>query len=209
MATFSVRTPNGEVELRTPAHAQEWYDQHHLEWPLQRDLAEELEPNAVFYDVGSQFGFYLKFAQQCGVRKRQIVGFERHRERFHRLERHTPRGLKVVFEEVGDGEGGSLSLDEFRGKNPLPDIIKIDVEGGEAAVIDGMQDLLDHGVLLYIETHPEFLREQGRTVDQIIEPLLEHGYALQAVAHRDSEDEFEPYEESLNDNIWLLKADPS
>ncbi|MFI6933866.1 FkbM family methyltransferase [Streptomyces sp. NPDC050287] len=65
-------------------------------------------------------------------------------------------------------------------------IIKIDVEGAEASVVEGLRPVLGRlrpDAELVIEVCPDRLREQGRHVDEIIDPLLHHGFHLYRLAN--------------------------
>jgi FkbM family methyltransferase len=42
-----------------------------------------------------------------------------------------------------------------------PDVIKIDVEGHEASVLRGLTETLSARPLLFLELHPQFLRDHG------------------------------------------------
>jgi FkbM family methyltransferase len=68
-----------------------------------------------------------------------------------------------------------IALDDFvyQSKNPAPDIIKMDIEGGEILAIDGMRRLLkEHKPLLLIELHGE------KAAQVIWNVLTEAGYEI-------------------------------
>ncbi len=58
-------------------------------------------------------------------------------------------------------------------------LIKVDVEGAEAAVVAGMRSLLTQGRSdreFIVEIHPDRLARLGRTVDDVIKPFLDAGF---------------------------------
>ncbi len=58
-------------------------------------------------------------------------------------------------------------------------LVKLDVEGGEAAAVRGLTPLLPHlrpDAELVIEITPRLLAKQGQTVDDILGPLSRHGF---------------------------------
>ncbi|RSM39912.1 hypothetical protein DMB66_57825 [Actinoplanes sp. ATCC 53533] len=58
-------------------------------------------------------------------------------------------------------------------------IIKMDVEGGEAAAITGLASHLHRlhpAAELAIEVSPRLLRKQGHSVDGVLQPLLARGF---------------------------------
>jgi FkbM family methyltransferase len=68
-----------------------------------------------------------------------------------------------------------IALDDFvyQGKNPVPDLIKMDIEGGEILAIKGMRQLLkEHKPLFFIELHGE------KAAHVIWNVLTEAGYEL-------------------------------
>lgn len=65
-------------------------------------------------------------------------------------------------------------------------LIKIDVEGSEAAAVHGLVPVLHrlrHDAELVIEVTPRTLAKQGRTVDDVLTPLREHGFHVYRLAN--------------------------
>jgi len=127
----------------------------------------------VFYDVGAGFGFYSSLAARLGAQVFAFEPDEENAKSLSRqaeLNALTPR-IEIVklavlstsgvtrFEpapqERGHGNGQlserceqaitvqCTSLDDFTGVNPLPDLIKIDVEGAESEVLKGAEALFN------------------------------------------------------------------
>jgi FkbM family methyltransferase len=65
------------------------------------------------------------------------------------------------------------------------DLMKMDIEGGEATAIAGMRRLLAHGSVrrLLLELHPRALAEIGLTVEDVYRPLRRAGYKGFTVDH--------------------------
>ena len=59
------------------------------------------------------------------------------------------------------------------------DILKMDIEGGEANALDGMRQGIREGKYrrVFLELHPAQLRMIGRNPQEILAAFLEHGYA--------------------------------
>ena len=58
-------------------------------------------------------------------------------------------------------------------------LVKVDVEGAEAAVVAGMRSLLTQGRddrEFLVEIHPEMLARLGRTVDDVLTPFRDAGF---------------------------------
>ncbi|MDB6118649.1 MAG: methyltransferase, FkbM family [Verrucomicrobiaceae bacterium] len=65
---------------------------------------------------------------------------------------------------------------------PVPDLVKIDVEGAELEVLRGMEGLVaDHHPAFVIELHPQFLPQFNATVDDVLGWLRQRGYHLTAL----------------------------
>ena len=74
----------------------------------------------------------------------------------------------------------SVTLDEFlQGKEAVPDVIKIDVEGAEMNVLMGMrQTLINYMPVLFLEIHPSNLNYFKTSTSAILSFLIESGYQV-------------------------------
>jgi FkbM family methyltransferase len=71
---------------------------------------------------------------------------------------------------------------------PSPNVLKIDVDGGEMNVLRGMEDTLHNGPcrLIFCEIHPNALTDYGATEQEVREFLIKLGYDI---SDRDSSHE--------------------
>lgn len=69
------------------------------------------------------------------------------------------------------------------GEIPVPDVVKIDVDGGEADVVHGLSETLSHTDCrrVYCEIHPNALEEYGATAEEVHEILEEAGFELETI----------------------------
>lgn len=74
----------------------------------------------------------------------------------------------------------SVTLDGFfNARQDSPDVIKIDVEGAETMVLNGMKRILhDVKPRLFIEVHPTKLPAYGSSVAEVVSILMDHGYEI-------------------------------
>jgi FkbM family methyltransferase len=75
----------------------------------------------------------------------------------------------------------TVVLDDFFGPVMKPDVIKIDIEGGEILALNGMERILscaDRRVKLFIECNPSSLRLAGNSSDALIAKLDELGFEV-------------------------------
>jgi len=91
--------------------------------------------------------------------------------------------------ETADFECESAALDsllESRGSSfGRVDLVKMDIEGGEADAIDGMRRGLAQHRYRYVlvECHPAELARTGRSVQQCLDPFLDAGYRGWQIDH--------------------------
>ena len=82
-----------------------------------------------------------------------------------------------------------IDLDSyFEAAGVAPDVLKIDVEGAEKLVLDGMQNIMKmYKPVVILEVHPMALRTLGHSVCDIVDLLNTFGYdVLQVRNHRGS-----------------------
>lgn len=140
-----------------------------LEW-----LMGPVDETTVFWDVGAYHGTYSIIA---AVRGAPTVAFEPHPENMGRLSRNavlndvtidqydvalsdeaTTRWFgtgQTPTSELRIHDSGDREVETVRGDTirPKPDVVKIDVEGHEAAVLDGMADALESVKRIVVEVH--------------------------------------------------------
>lgn len=144
----------------------------HRERPVLEWLCDAIEQETVFWDIGSYHGHYSVVAASKGA---IVVAFEPHPDNYDRLQTNLGlNGLSAKTENValsntnstmalsGDvlseqqvGEHGRVPIETRIGDSvwPWPDVVKIDVEGHETAVLDGMRNSLQHLTRIAIEIH--------------------------------------------------------
>lgn len=103
----------------------------------------------------------------------------------------------------------SVRLDDFVSKTKIkPDFIKIDVEGAELLVLEGMKNLLKQdNLILLLEIHVDKLKNHfNSNYQDCIDILLKNGFILENIDHRLTESSFENVDRNtiLNGNTMLL-----
>ena len=166
-------------------------------------LSDTIEPGSVFYDVGSRFGYYIKIASTLGLDKDQVHAFEADPTNFGYLKRNVGDIATINRVRVGDANS-ELELDKYADSHPTPDVVKIDVEGAEPNVLEGMTDLLETGVSLFIEYHPHKL--SPKAADRVLAILNESGYTIQFIDHRYEGDEIQYLDDFRSHGTTLLYA---
>ena len=207
---FNVRSTKGSISIKIPEPADEWYDETH-EPKLISELYKELNQDEVFYDIGSQFGFFLELARYFGIKDANIHGFEANRFRFYNLSK-IYENTKVNIENRRVGEQtdtNMIAIDDYITMNPEPDVVKIDVEGAEMVVLRGMDNTLrSKHPLLYVEIHPDMMLDFSYKVEELFEYLREYDYDIDLTNHRNSESEWHSIEQrnEIDAETYLLRA---
>ncbi len=169
---------------------------------------DNLRPGDVFYDIGGFRGAYsaaAKIKLQASVTVHIFEPLPHNADAIQRIFRLNDfDNMQVTRLAVSDGTTvsgcvneldamlrlgdqqatqktvlPSISLDDYLAVgNPVPTLIKIDVDGFELHVLRGAQKMLrQHRPRLWLEIHPGFLNAQGSSAEAVITFLRENGYS--------------------------------
>jgi len=77
----------------------------------------------------------------------------------------------------------SVKLDDFLEGEAKVDIVKLDIEGGELAALEGMESLLkrSNNVTMFVECNPSMLEVAGSNVEQLLEKLYALGFEVKVI----------------------------
>ena len=125
------------------------------ELELARHVRRAATPGAVCFDVGGHDGWYaMIFASLTGA---PVVSFEADADAVARMRRNLSRNpslqplVEVRHEMVGEDTVDRLVSS---GEVPVPRLLKVDVDGGEVAVLTGAARVLaEHRPHVIVETH--------------------------------------------------------
>jgi FkbM family methyltransferase len=119
---------------------------------------------------------------QCSTIEELLVG-ERDLDRVPFFEMATASGMNSIARgAVGDNynqaERTQITLDTYCDRNRLePEIVKIDVEGAELAVLRGGRHVLSRcRPQIFLSVHPRHIEALGETVDALAALIAELGY---------------------------------
>lgn len=166
------------VTIKTDTSEAVWRCGGHGEAAVQDDFVETVTADSTVWDVGANIGSYALLAAAVGA---DVVAFEpgpRARAALvenarrndassqinatpYALADYDGAGMLLPAERTGvrelaaDSDVGD-AVPVRRGASvdaPAPDVIKIDVEGAEVAVLDGLAGLLNETAAVYVEIH--------------------------------------------------------
>jgi len=154
--------------------------------PTQTRLFEELvKPGDVVYDIGAHFGYYTLLSSKLVGENGKVLAFEPSPANLARLYRHIElndrKNVQVLELAVSDHEGtahfetrtgsgvGHLAADgplevklttlDSLSQFPLPQVMKIDVEGAEVGVLHGAKALFEKcKPVIFLSLHGEDLK---------------------------------------------------
>ncbi len=154
------------------------------EQPLQKWLSQYVKPGDICLDIGGAEGYFaLLMAKLSGplgaVHSFEPSGNIKHIQQNFALNPDVPLANLMVYEAFVGAEEDvptkTVSIDSLveAGKIATVDVVKIDVDGSEVDVLNGMARTLKRfHPCLFIETHSRELQEQ------VSEIAKQHGYTM-------------------------------
>lgn len=186
------------------------------EMPFIKEILDEIEKGDVFYDVGANIGLHtacISQIEEFGM----IYCFEPQLLNFSKLEEYLENyeyefdyscmnialfdenkelQFDMVENKIGEGRGhisheGDVTvkckrLDSLDIKRP--DVMKIDVEGAEYRVLQGMGDIVDSCRAIFIEVHPNrMLKRYGDSTGHLAKFCYDNNLKMEGVHQRGKE----------------------
>lgn len=96
-------------------------------------------------------------------------------------------GSSLVFRRRRDAVATSVravTLDEFLGESVTPDIVKLDIEGGECRALDGMAGMVERAsphLTMFVECFPKALRSSGASARDLVQRLERFGFRVYVI----------------------------
>jgi len=205
-ATYSYPTPQGPVTLTLPTNVAFTEVAKHEEF-YERALVDAMAnsnfENGVFFDVGARYGFSSCAAMLCGADENKIHAFESSLLNFRILNRNLPKSERI-YSFVGDGSDKTISLSDYSREHDIdPVAVKIDVEGAEQKVLEGLSTILEVSKpTLFIEVHPQMIGI--KSANELVYDLSDRGYEVQMAAHHDGQTNWREYDTAILEEflIW-------
>ena len=172
------------------------------ETELNRHLRALCRPGFAGFDVGGQFGYdALLMAKLTGGAVVSVecdpVAIEQMKRNFAANPSLTRRLAPwcAAASSITDERAGTIALDDLADRTFFPDVVKIDIEGGEADALLGSERILaERRPGLLVEVHGVCAEEA------CLEILRSHGYRVDVVNQRRFLADWRPTEH----NRWLV-----
>lgn len=172
------------------------------------DFLGSLEPESVFFDIGSEYGVYSLLAAGK-LDSSNIYAFEPDPYNLSKLlDNISLNDLEVNCLAFPLSDSSSISrldisrenyaphLSEEKGiwtvlmplddldELPSPDVVKIDVEGAEMRILKGMKNTLSEIDVIYCEIHPENMKSFGDSFGELEEYLQDSDRTVEKIDDR-------------------------
>jgi FkbM family methyltransferase len=167
---------------------------------VRRTFSARCKPGMTVVDVGASIGSYTLVAANRVGSTGSVIAFEPSPSRFDGLERNVAlngfqnveaRRLAIADEvdtqELAVDTTGTYAADGLVAETTTldtaldasPDVVKIDVEGGEFDVLEGMErTLIEARPAVILEVHPMYLESFDRRAKRWMEWLFTHDYGV-------------------------------
>jgi FkbM family methyltransferase len=197
------------------AYCQSWFFPRYAGGKLHEPAASEflvdsLTPESVFVDVGAHIGYFSILAAHTA---RAVFAIEAQESLIGRIHRNVVANhltnVHTIMAAVGNSTGfvsmpktatastgvttdrsgnlvPMLRLDDYFSGDLVPTHIKIDTEGFEYQVLQGMTEILKSKPILLLEVH-HGMKKYGHSVGDMLNLLLGMGYAITPLQHRNAQ----------------------
>ena len=166
-----------------------------------------VKPQMAIYDIGANMGYYVIMESTRIGKKGKVYAIEPSQENYKRLiencELNKCSNIETYKMLIGNKtelsklyisdklnwcsvmkttenyeEVSMYTFDEFIKGKEKPDFIRMDVEGYEYHVVDGMKQFLQSGkpCLMFMEVHPKIIRDNKLDVKVMYKKLFETGF---------------------------------
>jgi len=173
-------------------------------------LKKILKPGMIFVDIGANIGYFSLVSAKLVGDQGQVYAFEPDPDNFNLLEKNIKvnnyKNIIAVNKAVSDKSGKArlylepdnlcghslvvkngnkfveveiIILDEFL-KDKKIDVIKIDVEGFEPVVLEGMKNIIKNNdkISIITEFYPEAIKKAGYSPEKYKNDLKDLGFKL-------------------------------
>jgi len=172
-----------------------------------RLVKEQIKEGMVVYDIGANMGYYALLESRSVGPTGRVYAIEPGSDNFKFLKNniHLNSYKNIVPERFSFGEQNTMTklylsdhfnycscmeetdsyesvnmitFDSYIKNKPLPDYIRMDVEGYEYFIVNGMKDFLTSKkpCIICIEIHLKILKDKGLSSDEIFNKLFNGGF---------------------------------
>ncbi|WP_440990667.1 FkbM family methyltransferase [Haloarchaeobius baliensis] len=182
------------------------------ELPVVQTFVDDVTDSDVVWDCGANIGLFAVLGGQQGATVHAFDPIPSNARRTqenldlngidgtaHAIALGSEAGTATIPTDSGSGANHSLAEegddivvetgDSVAASADAPTVLKIDVEGMELDVLEGLEDSIDDVRLAYVEVHHRQLAERGESPDEVIAWFEERGFTVERVMQRDAQNE--------------------
>lgn len=158
---------------------------------LYENFHNSKDKDYVFWDIGAAFGVFSILSKKCNPSS-TVISIEPYwiRRWILRINTLHIKKIKVINLFISDVDcDKKIRLSTLSEKiDNVPDIIKMDIEGGEyEAILGSLAWLKINKPIIIFEFHKGIMDREKKDHNMIIKKLEEIGYKLELVDHHDDE----------------------
>jgi len=172
---------------------------------------DNIKENDIVMDIGAHYGYFTLLAAHINRSPKNVHSFEPQPFNYHVLKYNNKKYFKGCINLInryigGEVKGRMITLDYYyKVSGTRPNLIKMDIEGGEINAIKGMITVLKEcNPKIIIEIHPSrIIKNFHSNQRELLNTLEKLGYLIKInMNHRIKNSIWKTYNESLlNDKI--------
>lgn len=171
-----------------------------------------IKPGMMVVDIGAHIGYFTRIFSKLVGSSGRVVAFEPDPQNFALLQKNmaglpnvtlvnaavSDKKGSIDFYQIEDSTGchttvptnapakkfsvDAIAMDDFS-QSFFPDVIKMDIEGGEPSALRGMERILTgrRSLCIVMELNPEALGRSGATPAKVIASLQEKGFSAYGI----------------------------
>jgi len=191
---FEMLAPESESYIWTDYRRNQCHEPVVSRWIVNFYRQSRRPPSSIrFWDVGSKAGYYAMLAAGLG-QPETVTVFEPHPAHLDVIQKNNRTYFEGRIRVEATSVDGTFSVKPFTDQNDsdfgVPDLVKIDVDGGETEALAGLKPIIDHRRTVFlIEVHltGEYRRRKTR-----IETLFkEYDHRYMCLDHRNPDTTWE------------------
>ena len=182
---------------------------------------KECKKGMTVLDVGAQYGYYSFLAAKLVGPKGKVFSFEPDPKSYSLLlkgiKANNFKNIVPVCKAISNINGSmnitlpymnptrevsfsvkTVSLDDFFKYIDI-DIIKMDIDGAETFALKGMREILKRDLKIFLELHPDFIRDFGGSPVVCVNALLQNDFKIYSLDSIPKFVELDP--DNIDENI--------
>ena len=161
---------------------------------------KECKKGMTVLDVGAQYGYYSFLAAKLVGPKGTVFSFEPDPKSYSLLLKGIKANNFKNIVPVCKAISNTVTLDNFfKDYKRDINIIKMDIDGAETFALKGMREILKRDLKIFLELHPDFIRDFGGSPVVCVNALLQNDFKIYSLDSIPKFVELDP--DNIDENI--------